>query len=66
MRGHSLGQFCIKDSIFVKKTAFILIRIQLVDIQFLKADNVYLEVNTVIKKRSFCSVTTEDYLKTPS
>ncbi len=39
----------LKDSIFVKKQ-HLYYRIQFDDIQFIKADNVYLEVNTVDKK----------------
>ncbi len=39
----------LKDSIFVKKQ-HLYYRIQFEDIQFIKADNVYLEVNTVDKK----------------
>ena len=39
----------LKDSIFVKKQ-HLYYRIQFTDIQFIKADNVYLEVNTVDKK----------------
>ncbi|MDX1363217.1 LytR/AlgR family response regulator transcription factor [Arenibacter latericius] len=39
----------LKDSIFVKKQQ-LYYRIQFCDIQFIKADNVYLEVNTVDKK----------------
>ncbi|WP_318308237.1 LytR/AlgR family response regulator transcription factor [Flagellimonas crocea] len=39
----------LKDSIFVKKQ-HLYYRIQFSDIQFIKADNVYLEVNTVDKK----------------
>jgi|TARA_R110000796_G_scaffold47977_7_gene115140 DNA-binding LytR/AlgR family response regulator len=39
----------LKDSIFVKKQ-HLYYRIQFGDIQFIKADNVYLEVNTVDKK----------------
>lgn len=39
----------LKDSIFVKKQ-HLYYRIQFEDIQFIKADNVYLEVNTVNKK----------------
>ncbi|OQD42998.1 DNA-binding response regulator [Croceivirga radicis] len=39
----------LKDSIFVKKQ-HLYYRIQFSDIQFIKADNVYLEVNTVNKK----------------
>ena len=39
----------LKDSIFVKKQHWYY-RIQFGDIQFIKADNVYLEVNTVDKK----------------
>ncbi|GGW32579.1 LytR/AlgR family response regulator transcription factor [Arenibacter certesii] len=39
----------LKDSIFVKKQQ-LYYRIQFSDIQFIKADNVYLEVNTVDKK----------------
>ncbi|MCB0372390.1 MAG: response regulator [Muricauda sp.] len=39
----------LKDSIFVKKQ-HLYYRIQFKDIQFIKADNVYLEVNTVDKK----------------
>ena len=39
----------LKDSIFVKKQ-HLYYRIQFGDIQFVKADNVYLEVNTVDKK----------------
>ena len=38
-----------KDSIFVKKQ-HLYYRIQFTDIQFIKADNVYLEVNTADKK----------------
>ncbi|MEO0902962.1 MAG: response regulator, partial [Bacteroidota bacterium] len=39
----------LKDSIFVKKQ-HLYYRIQFSDIQFIKADNVYLEVNTADKK----------------
>ena len=39
----------LKDSIFVKKQ-HLYYRIQFTEIQFIKADNVYLEVNTVDKK----------------
>ncbi|WP_086477636.1 MULTISPECIES: LytR/AlgR family response regulator transcription factor [Arenibacter] len=39
----------LKDSIFVKKQ-HLYYRIQFEDIQYIKADNVYLEVNTVDKK----------------
>jgi DNA-binding LytR/AlgR family response regulator len=39
----------LKDSIFVKKQ-HLYYRIQFSDIRFIKADNVYLEVNTVDKK----------------
>ena len=39
----------LKDSIFVKKQ-HLYYRIQFGDIQYIKADNVYLEVNTVDKK----------------
>ena len=39
----------LKDSIFVKKQ-HLYYRIQFTDIQFIKADNVYLEVNTAEKK----------------
>lgn len=39
----------LKDSIFVKKQ-HLYYRIQFEDIQFIKADNVYLEVNTIDKK----------------
>jgi DNA-binding LytR/AlgR family response regulator len=39
----------LKDSIFVKKQ-HLYYRIQFEDIRFIKADNVYLEVNTVDKK----------------
>ncbi len=39
----------LKDSIFVKKQ-HLYYRIQFCDIQFIKADNVYLEVNTADKK----------------
>ncbi len=39
----------LKDSIFVKKQ-HLYYRIQFEDIQFIKADNVYLEVNTKDKK----------------
>jgi two-component system response regulator LytT len=39
----------LKDSIFVKKQ-HLYYRIQFGDIQFIKADNVYLEVNTIDKK----------------
>lgn len=39
----------LKDSIFVKKQ-HLYYRIQFTDIQFIKADNVYLEVNTADKK----------------
>ena len=39
----------LKDSIFVKKQ-HLYYRIQFKDIQFIKADNVYLEVNTADKK----------------
>jgi DNA-binding LytR/AlgR family response regulator len=43
------GGSVLKDSIFVKKQ-HLYYRIQFEDIQFIKADNVYLEVNTVDKK----------------
>lgn len=43
------GNSVLKDSIFVKKQ-HLYYRIQFEDIQFIKADNVYLEVNTVDKK----------------
>lgn len=44
-----LSNSVLKDSIFVKKQ-HLYYRIQFEDIQFIKADNVYLEVNTVDKK----------------
>jgi len=44
-----LSNSILKDSIFVKKQ-HLYYRIQFGDIQFIKADNVYLEVNTVDKK----------------
>lgn len=44
-----LSNSVLKDSIFVKKQ-HLYYRIQFGDIQFIKADNVYLEVNTVDKK----------------
>lgn len=44
-----LSNKVLKDSIFVKKQ-HLYYRIQFGDIQFIKADNVYLEVNTVDKK----------------
>ncbi len=44
-----LSNSILKDSIFVKKQ-HLYYRIQFEDIQFIKADNVYLEVNTVDKK----------------
>ena len=43
------GNSVLKDSIFVKKQ-HLYYRIQFEDIQFIKADNVYLEVNTIDKK----------------
>ncbi len=51
----------LKDSIFVKKQ-HLYYRIQFGDIQFIKADNVYLEVNTVDKKFLVRSPL-KDYLK---
>ncbi|MFS4418080.1 LytR/AlgR family response regulator transcription factor [Maribacter sp. 2307ULW6-5] len=47
--GAPLSNSVLKDSIFVKKQ-HLYYRIQFEDIQFIKADNVYLEVNTVDKK----------------
>lgn len=47
--GKPLSNSVLKDSIFVKKQ-HLYYRIQFSDIQFIKADNVYLEVNTVDKK----------------
>lgn len=44
-----LSNSVLKDSIFVKKQ-HLYYRIQFEDIHFIKADNVYLEVNTVDKK----------------
>ena len=44
-----LSNSVLKDSIFVKKQ-HLYYRIQFDDIRFIKADNVYLEVNTVDKK----------------
>tara|TARA_R110002020_G_scaffold21009_1_gene71141 strand:+ start:110718 stop:111464 length:747 start_codon:yes stop_codon:yes gene_type:complete len=44
-----LSNSILKDSIFVKKQ-HLYYRIQFGDIQFIKADNVYLEVNTADKK----------------
>lgn len=44
-----VGNSVLKDSIFVKKQ-HLYYRIQFDDIQFIKADNVYLEVNTADKK----------------
>ena len=44
-----VGTSVLKDSIFVKKQ-HLYYRIQFDDIQFIKADNVYLEVNTADKK----------------
>lgn len=44
-----LSSSVLKDSIFVKKQ-HLYYRIQFEDIRFIKADNVYLEVNTVDKK----------------
>ena len=44
-----LSNSILKDSIFVKKQ-HLYYRIQFGDIQFIKADNVYLEVNTIDKK----------------
>lgn len=44
-----LSNSVLKDSIFVKKQ-HLYYRIQFEDIRFIKADNVYLEVNTVDKK----------------
>ncbi len=45
----ALSNTVLKDSIFVKKQ-HLYYRIQFSDIRFIKADNVYLEVNTVDKK----------------
>ncbi len=45
----AMGNSVLKDSIFVKKQ-HLYYRIQFEDIQFIKADNVYLEVNTADKK----------------
>lgn len=45
----TLSNSVLKDSIFVKKQ-HLYYRIQFGDIRFIKADNVYLEVNTVDKK----------------
>jgi len=45
----AMSNSVLKDSIFVKKQ-HLYYRIQFGDIQFIKADNVYLEVNTVDKK----------------
>ncbi len=45
----AMSNSILKDSIFVKKQ-HLYYRIQFGDIQFIKADNVYLEVNTVDKK----------------
>lgn len=45
----ALSNSVLKDSIFVKKQ-HLYYRIQFEDIQFIKADNVYLEVNTSDKK----------------
>lgn len=45
----AMSNSILKDSIFVKKQ-HLYYRIQFEDIQFIKADNVYLEVNTVDKK----------------
>ncbi|WP_430907751.1 LytR/AlgR family response regulator transcription factor [Maribacter sp. 2-571] len=45
----AISNSVLKDSIFVKKQ-HLYYRIQFGDIQFIKADNVYLEVNTVDKK----------------
>ncbi len=47
--GKPLSNSVLKDSIFVKKQ-HLYYRIQFEDIRFIKADNVYLEVNTVDKK----------------
>ncbi|WP_411030931.1 LytR/AlgR family response regulator transcription factor [Spongiimicrobium sp. 3-5] len=47
--GKLMSNSVLKDSIFVKKQ-HLYYRIQFGDIQFIKADNVYLEVNTVDKK----------------
>ncbi|MGB5819152.1 MAG: response regulator [Saonia sp.] len=47
--GRLMSNSVLKDSIFVKKQ-HLYYRIQFEDIQFIKADNVYLEVNTVDKK----------------
>jgi len=47
--GDVMGNSVLKDSIFVKKQ-HLYYRIQFEDIQFIKADNVYLEVNTADKK----------------
>lgn len=47
--GKLMSNSVLKDSIFVKKQ-HLYYRIQFEDIQFIKADNVYLEVNTVDKK----------------
>ncbi|HET8735223.1 MAG TPA: response regulator, partial [Pricia sp.] len=45
----AMSNAVLKDSIFVKKQ-HLYYRIQFSDIRFIKADNVYLEVNTVDKK----------------
>ena len=45
----AMSNAVLKDSIFVKKQ-HLYYRIQFTDIRFIKADNVYLEVNTVDKK----------------
>lgn len=45
----AMSNTVLKDSIFVKKQ-HLYYRIQFTDIRFIKADNVYLEVNTVDKK----------------
>ena len=45
----AMSNTVLKDSIFVKKQ-HLYYRIQFADIRFIKADNVYLEVNTVDKK----------------
>jgi DNA-binding LytR/AlgR family response regulator len=47
--GIAVSNSVLKDSIFVKKQ-HLYYRIQFGDIYFIKADNVYLEVNTVDKK----------------
>ena len=45
----AMSNTVLKDSIFVKKQ-HLYYRIQFTDIRFIKADNVYLEVNTIDKK----------------